>query len=113
MNTAIHFNPRVIKTTLFPNWKQLNKTTRWMLLGNWNQEDEAVYGEMVEADPTFKPTQQLSSKSKEGKAVSDRRKQDRKNAKSQPRDFASFGGKKPHRKHVDILDPELEDLAVN
>ena len=106
MNTAIYINQACYKT-LYPNWSKLGRTTRWMLLDMWNQEDEAVYGEMVESDPTFKPSPQLSSKNKAGKAVSDKRKTDRKSKKdSGPRDFASFGGNKPHRKHIDPTDIE-------
>jgi len=108
MNTAVHFNPRIIKTIMFPQWKKLKKTTRWMLLGNWNQEDEAVYGEMIESDPTFKPTQQLSSKNKEGKATAARRKADRQKRKEDGgvRDFASFGGHGHSRKSKN---PEIDD----
>lgn len=94
MNTAT-FVKRGGEPHFFGNWKKLGKRTRWAILGLWNQEDEAVYLEMSkdETDATVKPRQRMSQFGA-GKEFADKKKAERKAARSNPegREFATFGG---------------------
>ena len=97
MNTAVFVNKSLL-TTLYPNWKKLPKTTRWMLLGKWDQDDSSIYNELSKdgTDKAIKPRQHMALVGA-GKALNEKRRNDRKNKRSSTRvetedGFASFGG---------------------
>jgi hypothetical protein len=97
MNTAIHLNLAVIKAE--PIWKKMGKTQRWTFLGQWEQEDETIFREMYDKDPTTKPTPGFVKHNKDAKSLSDSNRNKRKNRGQRTEDgdqmaFYSFGGGK-------------------
>lgn len=105
MNTAVFVN-RGILSTLIPNWKKLNVTTRWVFLDKWDQEDECIYQELSNGgrDATVKPRPHFS-KNGVGKDASAKNREARRANKGKPRDFASFGG---GRKKNDVIIEDAE-----
>lgn len=99
MNTGV-FIKKGNLTTLIPNWKSLDKRTRWVFLDKWTQEDETIYLELSKDgyDTSIKPRIKMSTVGI-GKELADKNREARRANKGKKRDFASFGGKR-NRKNV-------------
>ena len=100
MNCGIHFNMACLKADKI--WDKISKTHKWTLMGMWDQEDEAIYQEMLAADKSTKPSPNFIRHNKEAKKKSDENRAQRKKAKrsrnedgdAEPMEFYSAGGKR-------------------
>lgn len=71
-----------------PEWKKMQRKTRWAFLGKWDQSEESVYQEVLESDKSAKPhINYLKTNVKARKVVDDREglKRRRKESRSKAR----------------------------
>jgi len=86
---------KAIKTGLgCPAWPNLGKTTKWTLLGQWDQADESLFLEMAESQPELKPRPNFAKANPDMKKISEDRRKARKAERTKGRQFASYGREK-------------------
>lgn len=86
----------VTSSHFVPEWKSLDRTTKWVFLGMWTQEDESLFLEMAETNQSLKPRPYFARANPEMKRVSEDRRKARKAARKEGkgREYASYGKEK-------------------